>query len=242
MIEPGAAADRSTSQARADGPSQSRRVYILVILMLAYTCAYLDRSVISVVLPQLKNEFHFGDTGLGFLLGLPFVAFYVLFGVPVAMLADRSNRRNLIAASTAVWSVMTALCGEARSFTQLALAGVGVGVGVGEAGLSPPAQSIISDLFPERQRATALAAYSFGVYLGILVGLAGGGYLAQTFGWRRPFFVVALPGLFVSALFLLSVREPARGLGGARIAAAPVDHSFFDVVRFLWRQPALRYS
>lgn len=216
------------------------RIYVLLILMAAYTCSYLDRSLIAVLLPQLKLEFHIDDKGLGVLSGLTFAVFYVLFGVPVAMLADRGNRRNLIAAAIVLWSAMTAACGLARSFIQLALARIGVGVG--EAGLSPPAHSIISDLFPERTRATALSVYSFGTYLGILVGMAVGGHLAEAYGWRRTFFLMALPGLVVAALVLLSVREPMRGAGDAHAQGEADDRSFLDVLGVLWAAPAIRWT
>jgi MFS family permease len=231
------AADRS-QDAAAPQPSALRRYYVLFILMLAYACAYLDRSVIGIVLPQLKLEFHFGDTGLGFLSGLAFAAFYVLFGLPVAMLADRGNRRNIIALAIAFWSLMTALCGLAGNFVQLALARIGVGAG--EGGLSPPAQSMISDLFAHERRATALSIYSAGIYVGIIFGLVLGGYITEHFGWRQTFFVMAMPGIVVSTVFFFTVREPQRG---ASDAGASHDYSnFLDVLRFLWATPALRYT
>jgi predicted MFS family arabinose efflux permease len=220
--------------------SALRRWYVLLILTVAYACAYLDRSVIAIILPQLKREFHFGDTGLGFLSGMAFAIFFVLFGLPAATLADRSNRRNLIAGAIALWSVMTALCGYATSFAQLVL--TRVGVGVGEAGLTPPAHSIISDLFPQQRRGTALAIYSVGIYIGILLGLSCGGYIAEQFGWRRTFLVMAAPGMLVSILFVLTVREPVRGASETLPDAAGNYQTFLDVLRFLWVTPALRYT
>ena len=217
-----------------------RRSYVVFILAAAYACSYLDRSVIGIVLPQLKKEFHFGDTGLGFLSGLAFATFYVVFGLPVAVVADRGNRRNLIAVAIAMWSAMTALCGLAGNFVQLAAARFGVGIG--EAGLSPPAHSIISDLFPRKQRGTALALYSVGIHVGVLIGLALGGFLAERFGWRRTFFVLATPGLVVSALFALTVREPVRGASEVHPAEDHEHPSFLEVLRFLWVTPALRYA
>jgi MFS family permease len=217
-----------------------RRCYVLFILMIAYACAYLDRSVIGIVLPQLKHEFNFGDAGLGFLSGLAFAAFYVFFGLPAAALADRGNRRNLIVVAIAAWSVMTGLCGLAGNFLQLALARVGVGAG--EGGLSPPAQSIISDLFPHQRRATALSVYSVGIYVGILIGLALGGYITEHFGWRQTFFIMAIPGIVVSIVFALTVREPQRGEGEIHTDEGQGHRSFLEVLRFLWVTPALRYT
>lgn len=220
--------------------SAPRRYYTLFILMIAYACAFLDRSVLSIVLPQLKQAFHIGDTGLGFLSGLAFAVFFVFFGLPAAVLADRGNRRNIIAAAVALWSVMTALCGFAGNFVQLALARVGVGAG--EGGLTPPAHSIISDLFPHERRATALSVYSVGIYIGVIVGLACGGYIAQHFGWRETFFVMAAPGAVVSVVFLLTVAEPARGAVEAQPHAEHDYHNFLEVLRYLWVTPALRYT
>jgi predicted MFS family arabinose efflux permease len=216
------------------------RYYVLVVLMLAQVCAYLDRSVLGVVLPQIKQEFHFGDASLGLLSGLAFAVFYVVFGLPISVLADRGNRRGLIAVSVALWSVMTAFCGLARTFTQLALARVGVGIG--EAGLTPPAHSIISDLFPPERRATALSIFSVGIYVGSLIGLAYGGYLAQRFGWRDTFFFMAAPGVVVSIVIALTVREPERGARDRRSAEDPGYRNFPEVLRYLWATPVLRYT
>ncbi len=217
-----------------------RRYYILFMLMLAYACAYLDRSVIGVVLPQIKQQFHLGDASLGFLSGLTFAVFFVFFGVPMAVLADRTSRRNIIAVSIALWSIMTALCGLAGNVAQLALARVGVGVG--ESGLTPPAHSMISDLFPHEQRGRALSVYSVGISIGIIIGLAYGGYLAQHFGWRDTFFVMAMPGIVVSSLFVLTVREPARGASDHDPNEDLKYRNFLEVLGFLWATPALRYT
>jgi MFS family permease len=221
---------------RVSAPSRN---YILIILMLSYACALLDRSVMNMVMPQLKREFHFADAELGLLSGFAFTTFFVIFGLPMAVLADRKSRRGIIAISIALWSAMTAVCGLAGSLTQLALCRIGVSVG--EAGLAPAAQSMISDLFPKERRGFALSVYSAGVAIGAIVGLAGGGYLAQHFGWRRTFFILALPGVVLSALVALTVREPVRGLNDRHLAEDLTHGSFLGLLRHLWSTPALRY-
>ena len=217
-----------------------RRNYTLVILMLSYACALLDRSVMNIVMPQLKREFHFTDANLGLLSGFAFTTFFVVFGLPLAALADRTNRRNLIAVSIALWSVMTAVCGTAGSLAQLALCRVGVSVG--EAGLAPSAQSMISDLFPTERRGYALSVYSLGIGLGAIVGLAGGGYLAQHYGWRQTFFIFATPGLVLSLVILLTVKEARRGASDRRVADDLVKGNFLTLLAFLWSTQALRYT
>jgi MFS family permease len=160
-----------------------------------------------------------------------------VFGIPIARMADKGNRRNVIAASLAVWSVFTAACGAAQNFWQLFAARFGVGIG--EAGGSPPAHSMISDIFPVSERATALSIYSLGVYGGILIGYVGGAYLVQWFDWRVAFVVVGLPGIFLALLLRLTVKEPPRGFSEARVDIA--ENSFMDVLALLWSRKAFRH-
>ena len=182
--------------------------YVLGVLMLVYVFNFVDRQVLSILMEPIRHELHLSDSQLGLLSGLSFALFYAVAGLPIARLADKSSRRNIIAASLAMWSGMTALCGLASGFGQL-LAGR-VGVAVGEAGSGPAAHAMIADLFPDGRRSTALAVFSTGVPIGILLGLVGGGWLNQAFNWRTAFVVVGLPGLAVSLLVLLTVREPMR--------------------------------
>src|SRR5690606_34367252 len=130
-------------------------------------------------------------------------------GIPIARLAERYSRVNIIAIAVVVWSGFTALCGTATSFAQLAL--YRFGVGVGEAGCSPPAHSLISDYFEPRKRASALAVYSFGIPLGTMFGAVAGGWLAQAFSWRVAFLLVGLPGIFIALAIKLLMKEPPRG-------------------------------
>lgn len=190
--------------------SKSVKNYTLFILVIVYAFNFIDRQILVILQPLIKVELDLSDTQLGVMSGIVFALFYTIVGIPIARLADSRNRRNIIAISLTLWSGMTAISGLATNYMQLLLARLGVGVG--EAGGSPPAHSMISDLFEPKKRATALAIYSSGIYLGILLGFSFGGYLGQLYGWRITFFVVGLPGVLLAAILWLTVPEPARGV------------------------------
>ena len=147
------------------------RYLVLGILTAVYVSNFVDRQVINVLAQYIIDDLQISDGQFGMLSGLAFAFIYTTLSIPIARWADISNRRNIIAISAAIWSFMTALCGLAQNFAQLFLARFGVGIG--EAGGSPPSHSIVSDIFPAEQRATALSIYSLGVYGGILVGTVG---------------------------------------------------------------------
>ena len=159
--------------------------------------------------------------------------FYIVLGIPVARFADRHNRRNLIALAVALWSGMTALCGVAANFLQLALARIGVGVG--EAGCSPPAHSMIADLYPPEQRSTAMGVYTIGISVGIMLAYILGGWVVQNIGWREAFFIVGIPGLLLALIVRFTVVEPPRGHSEGR-AAVSEQPDFLPTLRFLWRR------
>lgn len=184
------------------------RSYVLFVLWLTYILNFVDRQLITILLEPIKLEFGASDTAMGFLSGFAFALFYASLGVPVARLADRWSRRNVIAISIGLWSAMTALCGLAGSFWQLALARVGVGIG--EAGGTPPSHSLIADYFPVRQRATALSIHATATQFGILIGMLGGAIVAAEFGWRMAFIIFGIPGILVSLLMVFTVKEPPR--------------------------------
>lgn len=184
------------------------RFWFLSLLILIYASSFVDRIFLSVVGQALKVDMHLSDTELGLLGGLAFSIFYATLGIPMARLAERYSRVLLTSISIVLWSGMTALCGTATGFWSLLL--YRLGVGVGEAGSTPTAHSMISDLFPEGRRATALALYAFGPPIGVIAAAVGGGWVAQQFGWRHAFVVVGLPGLVLGALALLTLREPQR--------------------------------
>jgi predicted MFS family arabinose efflux permease len=218
--------------------SATTRRYVLSILVVVYTFNFIDRQILSILLEPIKNELQVSDTALGALSGFAFALFYATLGIPIARLADRSSRRNLIALALAIWSGMTALSGIAQNYWQLLAARIGVAVG--EAGCSPPAHSLIADYYPAHQRATALGVYSLGIPFGILFGFIAGGWIEQFFGWRVAFFVVGLPGLALAIIFWLTVREPPRGLAEGRVVSAE-QPSVKEAFNYLWKKKSFRH-
>jgi predicted MFS family arabinose efflux permease len=185
------------------------RRWMLVLLVAIYTCSFLDRVIVSTIGPAIIRELKLSDLQFGLLGGAAFALFYAVFGLPIARLAERFSRVGIISVCIALFSAMTALSGLAASYLQLLA--LRMGVGVGEGGCSPAAHSLLSDHYPPRQRASALAIYSIGSPLGSLLGAALGGWIAQTFSWRAAFMVVGLPGLALALLARLTLREPRRG-------------------------------
>lgn len=189
--------------------SNSYRNYVLGLLTFVYAVNFIDRQLLTILQESIKADLALSDTQLGLLTGLAFALFYVLAGIPIARLADKHSRRNIIAGSIGIWSFMTAISGMAGNYTQLLLARMGVGIG--EAGCSPPAHSMISDMYPPEQRASALSFYSVGINIGIMLGVLLGGYINQYFGWRVAFFVVGAPGLLIALIVRFTIAEPLRG-------------------------------
>jgi predicted MFS family arabinose efflux permease len=218
--------------------TESTRRYALGVLVVVYTFNFIDRQILSILLEPIKSELGLTDSQLGLLTGFAFAAFYATLGIPIARLADRSNRRNLIAIALAIWSGMTALSGVAQNFWHLLAARIGVGVG--EAGCSPPAHSMIADFYPVERRATALGIYALGIPVGILFGFLAGGWINEYFGWRVAFFVVGLPGLILAILVRLTVPEPPRGLAEGRSTTVE-QPSILETGRFLWSRASFRH-
>ena len=216
------------------------RWYALFILLMVYTSSHVDRQIMGILLEPIKMELNASDTQMGFLVGLTFAIFYATLGIPIAMLADRSNRRNIIAISVIIWSGMTALCGLAGSYVQLALARIGVGIG--EAGCTPPANSLIADYYAPRDRSQALGVYSMGVTLGSMFANLIGGWVTDTFDWRTAFFVVGLPGLLIALIFKLTVKEPPRGFTDPKGTQASEPVPLREAIRELMTKPAFRPS
>lgn len=210
--------------------TQNTRRYVLGVLVMVYTVNFIDRQILSILLQDIKTDLGLSDTKLGLLSGFAFAAFYATLGIPIARWADRGNRRNLIALALALWSGMTALSGFAVNFWQLLAARIGVAVG--EAGCTPPANSIIADLYAPGRRATALGIYAMGIPFGILFGFLAGGWINEFFGWRWAFFVVGVPGLILALIVRYTVPEPPRGLAEGREAAAE-QPTFADTLRTL---------
>jgi MFS family permease len=201
--------------------------YVVAVLTLAYIFSFIDRQILSLMVEPIRRDLDISEKQMSLLMGASFAVFYTFLGIPLGRLADTRSRRVIVAVGTAVWSVMTAGCGLANTFWQLAL--MRMGVGVGEASLSPSAYSLIADYFRPERRSTAISVYSMGIYIGsgmafVLGGLvirstsSQGSFLIPLVGamrsWQLVFLIVGLPGLLV-ALLLLTIREPARK-GGRR--------------------------
>ena len=218
--------------------------YVVAVLLTAQAFSFLDRMIMGLLVGPIRESFQISDTQYSLLAGLAFSLFYAIMGLPLARIADRSSRRNLIVAGIAVWSFMTAACGLAKGYWSLFVARVGVGIG--EATLGPAAYSMIADYFPKSVLGRALSVYMIGVTLGsgfaYMLGGAVVGYVedmgtimvpvvGEIEGWQLTFFVVGIPGLLVSLLMLTTVREPAR-TGIVTPEAVPVS----EVADYLWQR------
>ncbi len=228
-----------TASDLADERAIRRRTMTLFLLTLTYFFSYMDRQILAILLTPIKADLQLSDTQLGLLSGLAFALFYATLGIPVARLADKGNRRNIIAISLALWSAMTALCGLAQNFVQLLAARVGVGIG--EAGSSPPSHSIIADLYPKDKRASAMAVFTLGVVLGGGLGTLIGGFLSDLYGWRIAIIAIGLPGILLAVVIRLFIVEPRRGLSDPELVVPPERPSVKDGFLTLWREPAARH-
>ena len=220
--------------------STRQKNYTLFVLVLVFTSSHVDRQIMGILGQPIKESLMISDTQLGLLTGIMFAVFYATLGMPMAMWADRRNRRNLISFSVFLWSGMTALCGAANNFTQLLL--LRIGVGVGEAGSNPPSHSMIADLYPKEQRATAMAIFGTGINWGILIGFLVGGWINEFYGWRTAFVVVGLPGIFLAILVRFTLKEPPRGYADAAGEKPPevIPPPFWSVAKFMITNPVLR--
>lgn len=223
------------SSVSAAGPASATkgRAWVLAVLTLVYTFNHVDRQILVILLEPIKLELGLQDSQLGMLTGIAFAAFYATLGIPVAMWADRGNRRNIIALALTIWSGMTALSGLAQTYWHLLIARMGVGVG--EAGGTPPATSMIADLYPPQQRATALGIYTCGIGFGILAGFALGGYIYELYGWRVAFFAAGVPGLLLALVVRFTVKEPRRGGSDATVDEGEAPN-LGETMRFIMGQ------
>ncbi len=232
--------------------------WTLLLLLVVYTMSFTDRQIIGILMQPIKDEFQVSDTAMGLLSGLAFALFYTVLGVPFARYADRANRRNFVAYCCGAWSVMTALCGMAVGYWTLALARVGVAVG--EAGGTPPSIAMVADHYPKAWRGRAMSVYMLGPQLGIIFGLALGGWIAHHYGWRQAFIWMAVPGILAAVLLRFTGVEPRRGqwdqpvaigpaatpstaqppapVAGPGAGAAAAGEPFSDVMRDLWQSSA----
>jgi predicted MFS family arabinose efflux permease len=199
----------------------------LILLTLIATVQFFDRAMMVIVVEPIKQEFALSDSQLGLVAGLSYAVAFAVAGIPLGWLADRVNRRNLLAGVLALWSACVALAGSAQSYA--ALVATRVGIGAMDAGGQPCSVSMIADLVPREKRAGAVAVFFAGVPLGMLLGFLGGGLIAGAWGWRAGFYVAAVPGLALALLLWLTVKEPQRGAtepaGQAPEQAPPLMHA-----------------
>jgi MFS family permease len=215
-----------------------RRGYTLAILLAVYACNFMDRQILAILKPAIKQELGLSDTELGLLSGLAFTLFFATLGIPLGLWADRGRRTSLVAVALFLFSGMTALSGLARGFGSLLLARIGVGVG--EAGTSPASHAIIADLYPPDERSGAMAVFALGPHLGLLLGLLLGGLVSHRYGWRAAFLAAGLPGLVLAGVTYLTVAEPARA-DGARPRPGAAGRTLVATARTMWADPALRH-
>jgi MFS family permease len=224
-----------TEVAQKSAFSEGYTRWALILLMFIYTSNFIDRTILATLGQAIKLDLKLTDAELGLLQGIAFALFYTILGIPIARVAERVSRVNILTVCLIVWSAMTALSGTAASFLQLAA--YRFGVGVGEAGCAPSAQSLISDYFPPAKRSSALSVYAFGIPLGGMIGAMSGGWMAEHMGWRAAFIVVGIPGLILALITKLFLREPPRGLSEMAGAAAHAGAtpSLMAVARKLFR-------
>ena len=212
--------------------------YVLGVLVVVYVFNFIDRQILAILAPAIKDELLLSDTQIGALSGVAFGIFYATLGIPIARLADRYSRVSIISICLSIWSLMTAFSGLATNFVQLLIARIGVGIG--EAGGSPPSHSLLADYFAPGKRATALGIYALGVPIGILFGNLAGGWIGEIFGWRQAFFLVGLPGIILAIILKLTVKEPPRGYSEDK----PADTTtvpFRTVVKTMWGFKSFKY-
>ncbi|MEM1144695.1 MAG: MFS transporter [Pseudomonadota bacterium] len=231
----------ATSSAALQNPYASKKAcyYALGLLTIVYAFNFIDRQLLAILQESIKADLELSDSQLGLLTGFAFAIFYVTAGLPIARWADRGNRRNIVSLSLFIWSFMTAISGFVQNYYQLLLARIGVGVG--EAGGSPPSHSIISDIFPANQRASAIGFYSAGISVGILFGFLAGGWLNEFFGWRTAFMVVGVPGVILALVLRFTLAEPLRGLHDAAGSQDSAKASFGDVLHILRSRPSFKH-
>lgn len=214
------------------------RYYVLAVLTLIYVVNWIDRYVFAILLEPIKHELGVSDTVMGLLTGTAFGLFYATMGVPLALLADRTKRKILIAWCLGLFSIMTALCGAAVNAWQFAL--LRIGVGVGEAGTSPSSHSMIADLFPPKERATAMAIFSAGLNIGIFVAFFAGGWILELYGWRWAFVLAGAPGILLVFVITFFMREPPRGHADKFVDTGEVP-PVSAVFKHLWKLKTFRH-
>jgi predicted MFS family arabinose efflux permease len=211
-----------------------RPYWCLMLLFAGIALNLFDRQIINILAQDIKREFVISDAQLGLLTGTAFAFFYSIVGIPVGLLADRVNRIKLVASAISVWSLFTIFSGFTANFFQLVIARMGVGIG--EAGSAPASTALISDLFPDKGRATAMSVLLLGAPVGSFIGLGLGGYVAAEWGWRAAFIVAGVPGLVLAPIMLATMRDPRHQAlsSNTSTSVAKTVGTLFQSAAFRW--------
>ena len=221
-------------------PTKSYRTFVLILLTIVYGFNFIDRQIVGILAPFIQEDLSLTNTELGLLIGLAFAVFYTTVAIPIAWLADRYNRVNILSVALATWSGFTALTGLATNFVQIGLARMGVGIG--EAGGSPPSHSIISDMYPKEERASALGVYAMGIPIGVMaayfVTAALIGTSSDDVNWREIFVFLGVSGILLAIIVKLVIREPVRGAMEFNEQREITKPPFVESLKTLLRIPA----
>jgi MFS family permease len=222
-----------------DLPSSGYRKYLFTMIVVVMMLNTIDRNIIAILVDDVKADLGLSEQQMGWILGPSFTVVYALSVLPLARWADRGVRRNIIALGLGAWSVFTIATGWVQGFAQLFV--MRMGVGIGEASASPAIQSLVSDTVPPEQRSRGLSFISIGSVLGLAVGMAGGGWVAELYDWRIPFVVAGVAGVVMAFVFRSTIREPARGASEGRDASREEKGSLRDDCAYLLSLPAMRW-
>ena len=221
-------------------PTKGYRTFVLILLTIVYGFNFIDRQIVGILAPFIQADLNLTNTELGLLIGLAFAVFYTTVAIPIAWLADRYNRVNILSIALATWSGFTALTGLATNFVQIGLARMGVGIG--ETGGSPPSHSIISDMYPKEERASALGVYAMGIPIGIMaayfVTAALIGASSEDVNWREIFVFLGVTGILLAVVVKFAIREPVRGAMEFDDQREIVKPPFLQSLKTLLRIPA----